>query len=613
MFITQYDPAGNTILVERPTSAYIAAHLLGPAGEHYVWGQHFVSWFDATDSIPVGITPTYEGYVARYRPDLSFHWVQECGVHQMAFDAVTDVVVGDAGASYLCGHFNTSATFCNDTVALGLGNVALFVAGRDANGACIWTRQIKTTRPPGTNTEARMVGIARASNGDLVVAGHFQGTLDFDGTILESTGGKDLFVARYDAGGTLQWALSEGGPGIQQATSVAMDASGNIIVTGTFNDAFTVGSDALSVAGASDGFIAKYTASGSPIWARSMGGAGFDSAYGVGCDATGNIHVTGSYVNQCTFGSITVNGTGTQDLFIAKYSATGTAIWALGSTGAGSRQGFDVAVSPAGEVFFSGSHLGITTLGGTSITGDPAITYALAGRIDASGAVLWLKQFPSTGESNGGSLVLRPSGELVISGSYYIDIDLDGTTLTDAGGAYNMFLAGLLPSGTINWTQAIVTTNPLDLLGGTVAADAQHVFVSGSFGSGVFDVFTPYIGSATFMPGDPGSERLAPNALDGFIAKYEIPQSVGIPPAGAEMDLLAAPNPVQHLLTITTTLQLDLHTRVIVRDMSGREMQAPVTCSYNSIQLDVSDLSPGVYALSISAGDQLHTQQFVKQ
>lgn len=613
MFITQYDPAGNMMLVERPTSAYIAAHVLGPTGDHYVWGQHFVSWFDATDSITVGNTPTYEGYVARYRPDLSFHWVQECGVHQAAYDGVADVVVGDAGASFICGHFNTSAILCGDTAVVGMGSVDLFVAGRDANGDCTWTRRITTIHPPGTNTEARMVGIARASNGDLAVAGHFHGTLDIDGTILESTGGKDLFVARYDAGGTLLWALSEGAPGMQQASGIALDASGNVIVTGTFTDAFAIGSDALSTAGASDGFIAKYTASGGPQWARTMGGAGYDGTNGVGCDATGNIHVTGSYVAQCAFGSITVNGSGTQDLFVAKYSATGTPIWALGSTGAGYRQGFDVAVTPAGEVFFSGAHTGSTTLGSTSMTGDPAINYALAGRIDASGAVQWLKQFPSTGESSGGGLVRRPSGELVVSGSYYFDIDLDGNILTDAGGAYNFFLAGLLPSGNINWTQAIVTTNPLDLLTGTVAADAQHVLVAGGFGSALFDVFTPFIGSATFMPGDPGSERLAPNTIDGFLAKYEIPQSVGLSPAGADLHLVVAPNPAQHLLTVTTPLTLDLHTWVSVRDMSGREMQAPRTRSGNSIQLDVSDLSPGVYTLNCTAAGQLHTLRFVKQ
>lgn len=612
MFLTQYDTAGNMLQLDRPSSAYTGLHSLGPEGEHYICGQHFVDWFDATDSTTVGNTPTYEGYVARYRPDLSFHWVQECGVHQAAYDGVADVVVGDAGTSFICGHSNTSAIFCNDTVVLGLGVTDLFVAGRDANGDCIWNRRIKTTQAPGTNTEARMVGIARATNGDLAVAGHFQGTLDFGGTILESTGGKDLFVARYDATGTLLWALSEGGPGMQQATGIAFDASGNVIVVGSFTDAFTIGTDALMTVGATDGFIAKFTSSGSPSWASTMGGAGFDGANNVGCDVTGNIHVIGSYVTQCTFGPITVNGTGAQDLFVAKYSATGTPLWALGSTGAGSRQGFDVAVSPAGEIFFSGVHTGSTTFGSTSITGDPAINHALAGRIDASGTVQWLKQFPSSGESTGGALALRPSGELVISGSYYFDVELDGTILPDAGGAYNIFLSGLLPSGSIDWTQSIVTTNPLDLLGGTVAADAQHVFVAGNFGSAVFDGFTPYIGSATFMPGDPSSERLAPNTFDGFLAKYEIPQSVGIIPEGASLDLVASPNPVQDLLTITSALSIDVSARMNVHDMTGREVQVAMVRSGNTIHLDASELSPGVYAFRCTTAGRPYTLQFVK-
>lgn len=613
MFLTEVDQTGAFLQAARPTSAYVATHTLGPEGGHYVFGQFFTDWFDATDSTLVGQTPVYEGYLARYDENLSFQWLARCGVHRATYDGMSDIAVDDLGNSYVGGHFNTSAIVCDDTLVVGIENVGLMVGERDPSGTCVWTRLIRTTHPFGLNNEARITGIARAANGDLTITGHFQGTLDFGGTILQTQGDKDLFVARFTANGNLLWAHSEGGSGNQEATSVEVDAAGNVIVVGTFTDAFTIGGTTLTSEGLSDGFIAKYNAAGSSLWAQAFGGASWDAAGRVACDAAGNIHVTGQYTSSCAFGAVNVNGTSDRDLFVAKYSAAGTPQWALGSTGSSWKEGLDVALSATGQVFFCGWHTGITTVGGITLTGDPTSNYALLGSINSSGTLQWLKQFTSSLGSTGSALAIRPGGELVLAGTFSTDIDLDGIVVTGGIGLGDLFIVGMEPTGVVIWSQTAIAANALDVVAGSVAADAQHVLVAGSFGSYSFDPSFPAPGAATFMPGDPSTMRSAPNALDGFIAKYTIPQSVGIASPDTGFALALFPNPVEDILTIASPMPTHGNAPIVVRDLSGREVKVAIVRGDRMICVDATGLTSGAYTITSGTKQESWTSRFVKR
>ena len=88
--------------------------------------------------------------------------------------------------------------------------------------------------------------IAVDSAGNNYVAGRYSGTVDFDPThtnpaaILTSTPAdpdqspEDAFVAKYDTAGNFVWVVSLGGGGDDDAKGVAVDAAGNVSVTGYF-------------------------------------------------------------------------------------------------------------------------------------------------------------------------------------------------------------------------------------------------------------------------------------------------------------------------------------------------------------------------------------------
>ena len=168
------------------------------------------------------------------------------------------------------------------------------------------------------NDPARSV-TADASGNIIAVGYFFSPTITFGSTTLiktVTTGSfiADMFIVKYDASGNVLWAKSAGGTSVDYARSVTADASGNIIVAGSFQSAtITFGSTTLT-----DGeFIVKYDTAGTVIWAESIGSRSITS------DASGNIIVARYFYGPTlTLGSTTltnVDSTGnTADMYVAK-------------------------------------------------------------------------------------------------------------------------------------------------------------------------------------------------------------------------------------------------------------------------------------------------------
>jgi hypothetical protein len=106
------------------------------------------------------------------------------------------------------------------------------------------------------------------------VTGYYQGTVDFNpgaGTSnLISAGSLDAFVLKMDTAGNFTWAKSIGGVSSDLGNDITVDASGNVITTGTFNATADFDPSAatfnLTSAGAIDAFIVKLNSSGNFSW-----------------------------------------------------------------------------------------------------------------------------------------------------------------------------------------------------------------------------------------------------------------------------------------------------------------------------------------------------------
>ena len=162
--------------------------------------------------------------------------------------------------------------------------------------------------------------MAYDANGNLYMTGLFTGTADFDpgsgSFYLTSNGGTDIFVVKLNSSGDLIWAKSVGGSGgpvpgtsaEDKAYSISVGPSGNVYVCGhfsgtvdfnpglgTFNMTSAPNNEGLTCASHPDAFVLKLNASGSFVWAKQIGGSGFDDAYSLALGASESVHIVGRY------------------------------------------------------------------------------------------------------------------------------------------------------------------------------------------------------------------------------------------------------------------------------------------------------------------------------
>ena len=204
-----------------------------------------------------------------------------------------------------------TATFGNTTLT-NSGGPDIFIAKYDENGNFIWVEQAG-----GTDSQVGQ-GIAVDGSGNSLVTGWFMGTATFGDTTLTNLGGSDIFVAKYDENGNFIWAVQAGGINEEWGNGIAVDVSANILVTGSFLGSATFGDTTLTSLGGSDIFVAKYDENGNFLWAEQAGGINNDSGYDIAVDVSGNSLVTGSFEGSAAFGNITLTSAGGADIFVAK-------------------------------------------------------------------------------------------------------------------------------------------------------------------------------------------------------------------------------------------------------------------------------------------------------
>ncbi|MCI0526502.1 MAG: SBBP repeat-containing protein, partial [Nitrospira sp.] len=248
-------------------------------------------------------------------------------------DAGNAVATDGSGNSYATGYFSGAATFFtspNLSSSIILTSTSfrdIFIAKYDPNGNLVWAKQAGGI---GSNlSEGR--GIATDAIGNSIITGFFEGTVTFGigepaQTALTSVGSRDVFIAKYDPNGSLVWAKQAGGTGVDIGHAVAMDSSGNSMITGEFSNTVTFNTTPtltiLTSAGGRDIFVAKYNASGNVQWAVQAGGTNLDEGHGVATDSSGNALVTGFFMGTSTFAPTSLTAAGgaaDSDIFIAKY------------------------------------------------------------------------------------------------------------------------------------------------------------------------------------------------------------------------------------------------------------------------------------------------------
>jgi hypothetical protein len=341
------------------------------------------------------------------------------------------------------------------------------------------------------------IGLALDTNDNCYVTGFFDDTNNFGGVTLtnQSTGGSDIFVAKYNSAGALQWAQRAGGGAgnFNYGRGIGTDTNGNIYVTGGYQSPATFGGINLPATLGEEFFLAKYNSAGAVQWVQtSTGGSDDNNGIGLTVDSSGNSYalaVLDHSGTSLTFGSVTVNANngGTTFLILVKYDSAGNAQWAQLFDTTQETFGSKVAVDAAGNVYVRGLFESDMTIGTSNLTASAGSTENMfIAKFNNSGTLIWVQQ-PQGGNSGEGGVAVDLAGNVFVSG--YFDTNLvfgGGITLTNMANSNALFgdafLAKYNSAGAIQWAHPAGGTN-----GGfywDLALDAQtNIYAAGFLGS----------------------------------------------------------------------------------------------------------------------------------
>jgi hypothetical protein len=217
-----------------------------------------------------GVTLNANGratFLLHMLPDGSLAWMRALeGSLALGNPALWPIFQDDSGC-VLVGQFEGTLTVGDRTLS-SLGSTDIFLLGVGPNGE---TRFLKRLGGAGTET----VGGISAEG---MVSGTFEQTMDVATGLVTSLGGRDGFVVQVDPFGLLGEATRVGGPDDEAIHGAARASTGEIIVAGSFAGTLTYQGTTAVSAGGRDMFVAAVASAGSQTWMQSYGGAADDAA-----------------------------------------------------------------------------------------------------------------------------------------------------------------------------------------------------------------------------------------------------------------------------------------------------------------------------------------------
>jgi hypothetical protein len=400
----------------------------------------------------------------------------------------------------------------------------LFCASADAQPYFTWVKGLQGFHTRSFNSYNWPHAVITDKNQDVLIAGLFIRGVDFD----PSDNGVDSqssplnpggYFARYDSMGNHLWARTIANA---QAKTIHVDDSGYLYVGGLFYGTadFDPGpqTSTLTSKGASDFFIAKYTAQGSLIWVRGSGGASGDEVNGTITDAQGNVYVTGGLhgtidMDERNPGAV-VFPTNLLDGFVAKYDRNGRYLWHAQIKGGGGDLGAAIRLNAVGNVVICGRTYGATFAASTPYVSTNGGSDGFLASYSPNGTLLWTKAIGGNGYDYIDGFAIDRAGDLIVAGTFSGTAMLDSSIATSQMAARNQtgdaFVAKYTGSGGYIWSRSYTSR----LYAGARCAavdDSSNIYIGGYFGDTV-----------SFNPGGQvGNNYVSRDLLDMYLLKLK--------------------------------------------------------------------------------------------
>ncbi len=320
VYISKYDPTGNFLwakIAAEDSAISVSGISLGQSGKIIIAGQYFGTGIFGT-TIPTNLQSlgSFDVYVAEYDSIGDLLWAKSTGGN--GIDYAGGVGSDKQGNVYLTGDFHlTSYPYSGSKI---------FLEKYDSSGSMTFQRT-------SLNFETDHFGndFKTDSIGNSYITGEFFNTLVFDSNAIIDAGNieSNAFIAKFDNTGSFVWGQKAGAPtGYCGSKAINIDNLGNCYFTGYYHGSINLGTYSItSTSGVgNEVFIAKCDVNGNFVWVNESTGMG--SSRHISLDDNGIIYLSGTYLNNLTFGSTSLTSIGGSDIFVVAIDPAGAFIWA---------------------------------------------------------------------------------------------------------------------------------------------------------------------------------------------------------------------------------------------------------------------------------------------
>jgi len=540
----------------------------------------------------------------------NLNWAKKMG--GTSADLGSSIVLDNFGNIYSTGFFDNTVDFDPGTgtnYLTAVGGHDIYIQKLDSAGNFLWAKSM------GGTLDDIGWSIAIDSLGNVYSTGAFYGTVDFNPNsgvhnLTSVAMSQDIYIQKLDANGNFIWAKSMGGVNYDRGYGITIDKAGAIYTTGDFMNTAdfdpNIGTSYLTTtsAGFQDIFIQKLDANGNFIWAKSMGGTGYDGGSSVMVDKQGKIFTTGTFQDTVDFdpntGTFNLVGGGS---FIQKLDSAGNFLWAK-MTASNTPH---MALDHLDNIYAIGFYIGTVDFNpntGTNYLYSNGLYDISILKLDSSGNFIWAKSMGSTGYDMGTSITLDNQGNVYTTGSFQGRVDFDpgpDSSYLIATGNDDIFIQKLDANGNFLWARSMQGTGGSSG-GESIAVDnLGNIYTTGFFKD-----------SVDFDPNSDSCYLVSAGNYDIFIQKLRPETNLSINKIEPS-NILLYPNPAINQVTLewTNSEETTPTSKVVIYNALGQVVYQKLA-SGNSLNINTQDWNPGMYICKLYQKEEnIFTEKFV--
>lgn len=356
VFLAKLDPAGIYLWAVSGGGAGSDRALsvkADAAGNSYVTGYFYGT--ASFGSYTINSAGAQDVFIAKYNSAGTCLWAKSAG--GTGSDIGNGITVDASGNVIVTGEFAGTATFGSATLTSQNGTVDVFTTKLDASGNFTWAEKGSASQTD------RGIDVDCDASGNIYVTGQFSDTITFD-QVHNNTMLNAIFVVKYNSSGVEQWFNRNGGAVVNTVMAIDYDDASGIYITGDFQGTLTFFQPSnyqLNCTYTNGIYLAKYDLGGTLAWAVSESSDSPLNAKAITANST-DCYVAGNF--KCTFdsyrdryGPAIFNSSGYWDIFEGQYSAA-SGSWTHCQQLGGKKDQLcgGIAVDPAGYPHMAGSY-----------------------------------------------------------------------------------------------------------------------------------------------------------------------------------------------------------------------------------------------------------------